>query len=254
MVKAKPTDHEGNAGTASALAAIPGVEKVEPVSGKYDFLITAAVAPGKAAALASTMLAKAGVAAVEVLKAEPQEANPFLDEVLATPGGEGVSWCIQCGVCSGSCPNVARMELSPRRTIAKIRAGKRREVLTSNTPWICASCYMCTVRCPRDVKPTELMHALERLAIRHGLRSPKVTTPAMYGAFVESVKSNGRVFEVGMMMNYYLKTNPVAALRIAPVGLKLLTHGRMSLKASKIKGTEQIKAMINKARALGGEQ
>ncbi len=193
-------------------------------------------------------------ARVEVRKVEPAEANSFLDEVGSTPGGEGVSWCIQCGVCSASCPNVAEMDYSPRKTIALIRAGRRREVLTSNTPWICATCYMCTVRCPREVKPTELMHALERLAIRHGLRSPKVSTPDMYAAFVNSIKNNGRVHEVGMMMDYYLKTNPFAALKVAPVGLKLLTHGRMAMKASRIKGTGQIKAMIKKAQTLGGVQ
>ncbi len=192
------------------------------------------------------------IKAVEAKAKESLDTNSFLEEVIATPGGEGVSWCIQCGVCSASCPNVAQMDYSPRRTIAKIRAGRRREVLTSNTPWICATCYMCTVRCPRDVKPTELMHALERLAIRHGLRSPKVSAPEAYSAFVSSIKSNGRVHEFGMMMDYYLKTNPLAALKVAPVGLKLLTHGRMAMKASKIKGTDQIQAMIKKAQSLGG--
>ncbi len=191
---------------------------------------------------------------VETTPKATARPDSFLDEVLATPGGEGVGWCIQCGACSASCPNVARMDLSPRRTIAKVRAGERKEVLTSNTPWICASCYMCTVRCPRDVKPTELMHALERLATSYGLRSPKVNTPAAFGAFVRSVKSNGRVSEVGMMMDYYLRTNPLAALKIAPVGLKLLTHGRMSLKSSRIKGVGQIKAMIDRAKALEAER
>lgn len=187
------------------------------------------------------------------MKLRADEAISFLDEVLSTSGGEGVSSCIQCGVCSASCPNAARMDYSPRRTIALIRAGERKRVLASNSPWICATCYMCTVRCPRDVKPTELMHALERLAVRHNLRSRKVSTPEMYGSFISSIRKNGRVHEVGMMMDYYLKTNPLAALKIAPVGMKLFTRGRMAMKASKIKGSGQIQAMIDKARTLGGE-
>jgi len=209
-------------------------------------------APAKTAPPANKIPAEERSRSLETLKPEPPDANPFLDEVCSVPGGEGVSWCIQCGVCSASCPNVAQMDYSPRKTIALIRSGRRYDVLTSNTPWICATCYMCTVRCPRDVKPTELMHALERLAIHHGLRNARVSTPAMYSAFVDSIKSNGRVHEFGMMLKYYLKTNPLAALKMTSVGLKLLTHGRMSLKPKKIKGVKQIKTIVNKARSLGG--
>ena len=55
------------------------------------------------------------------------------------------------------------MEFPPRKIIALIRAGMRDEVLSSSSMWYCLSCYMCTVRCPRGVKPTELAHALDYL-------------------------------------------------------------------------------------------
>jgi heterodisulfide reductase subunit C len=185
---------------------------------------------------------------------EENTGASLLQEVLASPGGEGAKLCIQCGVCSSSCPNIAKMDYSPRKTIAMIRADRRDEVLASNSPWICASCYMCTVRCPRGVKPTEVMHVLERLALIHGVRTPSVTTPAMYNAFVGSINSNGRVHEVGMMMQYFLKTNPFAAMKISTVGVALMTHGRMSLKPTRIKGVKQISSMLKKARSLGGEK
>jgi quinone-modifying oxidoreductase, subunit QmoC len=180
------------------------------------------------------------------------EELTFADEVGAIPGGEGVRLCIQCGACSGSCPNVAQMEYSPRKIIAMIRAGKRKEVLSCNTPWICATCYMCTVRCPRDVRATELMHTLERLSAQYGLRSRKVCTPEMYTTFVNSIKTNGRVHEVGLMLQYYLKTNPLSALRMTNVGLGLLSHGRMAFKPPRIKGVKQIQAMLKKAKESGG--
>jgi heterodisulfide reductase subunit C len=186
------------------------------------------------------------------LTASKVDENGFLKEVCSMPGGECVRWCIQCGMCSASCPNISEMDYSPRRVIALIRAGKRREILTSNSMWICASCYLCTVRCPKDVKPTELMHTLECLAVRHGLANGKVATPVMYRAFVDSIKSNGRVHEFGLMAKYYLKTNPFAALKMLPMALKLLTHGRMPLRGETVKGREQIKAMMDKANALGG--
>lgn len=193
----------------------------------------------------------------EVESIEPAAPTPFPDEITSTPGGETVRWCAQCGTCSSSCPNVAQMDYSPRRTIAMIRAGRRYDVLTSNTMWICASCYLCTVRCPRGVKITELMHALERVATSHGLTLGR-TAAAMHRVFIDSIKKYGRVHELGMMMRFYLSTiptgkiNPLATIKMLPIALKLRSHGRMALKPTKIKGSEQLKTIVEKARALGG--
>ena len=249
MIKIKATD--GLTDAIRELEAMPEVEAVEPVSGEYD-LVTKVDAPIRVVLVANKILAKEWVKGLHILKIEPAEPNPFLDEVCSMPGGESIRWCIQCGMCSGSCPNVAQMDYSPRKAIAMIRAGRRYDVLTGNSMWVCASCYLCTVRCPRGVKPTELMHSLECLAVRHNLTNGKISTPAMYRAFVDSVKSNGRVHELGLMMKFYLKTNPLAALKMLPVGLRLLSHGRLPLKARKIKGTGQLKAIVATAQALGG--
>lgn len=242
----------GHRDAVAELEAMPEVEAVDPVSGEYDLIVVATVdAPVRVAAVANKIQVKEWVKNLHILKVEPAAPNPFLDEVISTPGGESIRWCVQCGMCSASCPNVAQMNYSPRKTIALIRAGRRYDVLTSNSMWVCASCYLCTARCPKDVTITDLMHALERLAVRHGLHSGHAT-PAMYRAFVDSIKSNGRVHEVGMMMKFYLKTNPLAALKMLPVGLRLLSHGRMPLRARKIKGTRQLKTIMEKAEALGG--
>jgi heterodisulfide reductase subunit C len=186
------------------------------------------------------------------------EDDGFLEEVCSIPGGESVRWCIQCGMCSASCPNAAQMDNSLRRTIALIRAGRRRDVLTSNTMWVCASCYLCTVRCPKEVKITELMHTLERLATHHGLTTKRTTTADMYRAFVNSIKSNGRVHELGMMMNFYLpsilkgKINPFSLVGMLPLALNLMSHGRMVIMPKKTKGAEQVRTIVNRAKALGG--
>jgi heterodisulfide reductase subunit C len=181
----------------------------------------------------------------------------FLDEICSLPGGECVRWCMQCGMCSASCPNISQMDYSPRKVIALIRAGKRYEVLNSNSMWICASCYLCTVRCPKDVKPTELMHILQCLAEQHGLVNGKTRTSVMHHAFIDMVKGNGRACELALMIKFYLRTNPFAMLKMAPLGLKLVLRGRMPLRGlllrgEKIKGTEELRTIIDKAHALGG--
>jgi len=186
------------------------------------------------------------------------ESDEFLEEICAIPGGESVRGCIQCGMCSGSCPNAAHMDNSLRRTIALIRAGRRNEVLKSNTMWVCASCYLCTVRCPKEVKITELMHTLERLATYYRLTTKRTTTADMYRAFTDSIKKYGRVHEIGMMMRYFLpailtgKINPFSLVPMLPLALNLQSHGRVAITPKKIKGAEQVKTIVERAKALGG--
>lgn len=183
-----------------------------------------------------------------------QSSNAFLDEISNIPGGEEIRLCIQCGTCSASCPNAAKMDHTPRELIAMARAGLREEVLSSNAMWLCLSCYLCSVRCPRGIKQTELMHALESLAVRRGMSSSRTMTPAMYRSFTDFVYSIGRVPEMGFMSWFYLLTNPVRAMKMIPTALALFSHGRLNVKARRLKpeGAKQLRAILDKADALGG--
>jgi len=178
----------------------------------------------------------------------------FVEEVAATPGGENICACIQCGICTGSCPVAGEMEYPPRKIIALIRIGMRNEVLSSSSMWHCLSCYMCTVRCPRGVKPTELAHALECLSNQYGFSIKGTRTPAMYRSFVSSIKGNGRVHEFGMMFRFYLLTNPLAAVKMLPVGLKLFLHKRMPLIPKKVKGKQDLSKIIQKFSEVRSSQ
>ena len=179
--------------------------------------------------------------------------NTFVEEVASTPGGEHILSCIQCGVCTGSCPMASQMEYPPRKIIALIRAGMRDKVLSSSSMWFCLSCHLCGCRCPRGVKPTDLAHALESLATQHGYRVKGTRTPAMYRSFVGSIKANGRVHEFGMMFMFYLRTNLLAALKMLPVGLKLFLHRRMPLLPRKVKGKADL-SRLQRFREVRGIQ
>jgi len=183
-----------------------------------------------------------------------RRANTFVEEISDIPGGEGVRLCIQCGTCTASCPNADRMEHTPAQLIAMVRADMRNEVLSSNAMWYCLSCYLCTVRCPRGIKQTDLMHALECLASREHLSSGRTRTPTLYRSFSDFVYSLGSLSEVGFMAWFYMLTNPLRALRMLPVALALLRHGRLSIKARRLtpEGTKQLEAILDKAESLGG--
>jgi heterodisulfide reductase subunit C len=172
--------------------------------------------------------------------------NPaFPAEIMAKPGGEALRDCIQCGTCSGTCPMSVHMDLTPRRVIALTRAGLERDVLQSATPWLCASCYECQVRCPRGIKVTDIMYALKRRAIRKGLYPKRFAIPVLAKAFYSMVARNGRNSESRLVIELALRTNPFNLLKMAPVGLKLLKTGRMVFGQDRIQDPKQLRAILD---------
>lgn len=175
-----------------------------------------------------------------------EDVNPaFPAEIMARPGGEGLRDCIQCGTCSGTCPMSVHMDLTPRRVIALTRAGLERDVLQSATPWLCASCYECQVRCPRGIKVTDIMYTLKRRAIRKGLYPKRFAIPILAKAFYDMVAKNGRNSESRLVIELALRTNPFNLLKMAPVGLKLLKTGRMVFGQDRIQDPKQLRAILD---------
>ena len=178
--------------------------------------------------------------------------HDFVDELLGVPGGERVRDCIQCGTCSGSCPVSYFMDNTPRKLLAMIRAGMRDQVLESNSLWLCTSCYMCTLRCPRQIAVTDIIYALKRTAIREGRTAGAAKAAALASSFIDVVDRRGRNYEPELLTRYYLKTNPAAMFGKTGLGLRLFMRGRFPLSGERIKGIDQIRAIIAKANELGG--
>jgi len=81
--------------------------------------------------------------------------HSFYDQVLeATPNGERLRLCLQCGDCSGICPFGYLMIHPPSRMIAHLRADRFEKVLDTDTVWMCVSCYACTAVCPAQIPLT----------------------------------------------------------------------------------------------------
>ena len=181
-------------------------------------------------------------------------SEAFLEDVYAIPGGEKIKECIQCGTCSASCPTSYAMDYTPREVIASLRAGLLEKVLKSNTIWLCASCYYCSVRCPSGIKLTDIMYEFKRLAIEFGLAEKGVKAPVISKLFVDVVNKNGRISEVELVSKFYLKTNPLGMLKMIPRASKLLMRGRMPLIPHKIRGTPEIKRALAVTVEISGLQ
>lgn len=184
-------------------------------------------------------------------------APTFFDQVeAATPGVSHLEMCIQCGTCGGSCPSGPDMEHSPRALFAMIKGEMREQVLRSNTPWYCVSCYYCMTRCPQEVHITDLMYTLKRMAIREGFskESSASDVPGFSQSFIGFVENYGRSFELGLATRYHLTHHPLEVYKMAPMGLGMLRRGRMALTPKPIKGVNELKAILNRAKQLEEEE
>jgi Fe-S oxidoreductase len=64
------------------------------------------------------------------------------------------------------------MDYNPRRILHMLRLGLGERVLKSRAIWLCTSCYSCTARCPREIKISDTMINLRRLAVDGNLDLP----------------------------------------------------------------------------------
>ena len=140
--------------------------------------------------------------------------NNFLHEVeQKVDDGDWVKMCMQCGVCAGSCTFGPDWEHTPQKIFMMIRAGKREEVLTSSSMWLCTSCYNCMVRCPRELPITHIMHGLASYAHRLGLAPKNQPTRDFSLIFWENCTKTGRVNELRMTISVYFREGFVSGIK-----------------------------------------
>ena len=163
-----------------------------------------------------------------------QYRNSFLQEVEANvEEGEWVKMCMQCGVCAGSCPLGNAWEHPPQEIFMMIRAGKREAVLSSDSMWMCTSCYNCIARCPRGLPITHIMHGLAHYAQRLGLVPKNQPTQKFAQLFWQNLNKKGRVNELKLGLSLYFMNGfgegVKTSLKMKDIGLGMLKTKRMAV-------------------------
>lgn len=97
-----------------------------------------------------------------------------LVDKISELSGQNIDACYQCGKCSGGCPSVTLMDMLPNQVIRLLQIGLPEVALQCDTIWICASCYTCTVRCPRGIDLSKIMEALRQVNLRKDIDYTKI--------------------------------------------------------------------------------
>ena len=194
--------------------------------------------------------------ATETATAPPENGVSFIEEInnlLHASTGNPINTCIQCGTCSATCPVASGgfMDNSPRRIIALIRAGFKEQVVGANTFWYCASCYQCTVRCPRGIDIAELMYALKRYTVWKDRHQEGLIGPVFSETFVKMILRTGRSYEPVLATSYLFTFGLPDMVQEALTATVLMLKGRLPLLPARIKRLDNFKRMIRHIIPLG---
>ncbi len=84
---------------------------------------------------------------------------------------EGLTACMNCGICTGVCPAAEFYNYDPRQIVNAVQTKDDDTIealLKSDTIWYCGECMSCRPRCPRGNTPGYIIQSLRSLSQRLG--------------------------------------------------------------------------------------
>jgi len=168
-----------------------------------------------------------------------------LVEEVERRSGTPVRACFQCHKCSAGCPIGPEMDFLSSQIMRLIHVGEEDEVLGSRAIWLCASCEACTTRCPMDIDIAGVMDTLRIMAVERKAAIPDTRGEKFNRSFLSSVRRHGRVFELGMMAAFKLRTGDL----FSDVGKlpEMLAKGKIGLWPSRGGDTRRARETFRRA-------
>ena len=83
--------------------------------------------------------------------------------------------CLNCGICTATCPAAHYYDFSPREIVQLLLTENLEGIYDAMQEkiWACAQCYTCAARCPFHNSPGGLIMLMRETAIKHGMQSAK---------------------------------------------------------------------------------
>ena len=170
--------------------------------------------------------------------------TPFLQEVERR-SGTPVSACFQCHKCSTGCPVAPEMEFLSSQIMRLIHLGQESKALNSQAIWLCASCEACTTRCPMGIDIAGVMDTLRIMAVERKAAGPDARGKEFNRSFLASVRRHGRVFELGMLTAYKLRSGDLFS--DMDKGPAMLAKGKLSLLPKRSRSAGEVREVFRRA-------
>ena len=163
----------------------------------------------------------------------------FYEEIAKQPKGEGITKCLSCGTCSSTCQVFSvNPAYNPRKLIQKAVLGLRGDVLASEMIWICARCQSCIEKCPKGIRPGDIIMALRHIALKEGVANTKGVRHALF--FKNSILKTGKINEMIL---------PLSTLRLGivsqiPQSIRMLFKRKLPpIRPKSVEGLDDIRKL-----------
>lgn len=162
--------------------------------------------------------------------------------------GINLNRCYQCGKCSAGCAVNEEMDFPPSVVMRMLQTADEdnyKEILHSQSIWLCISCENCLTRCPMQIDIPRLMDYLREQALETktvNKKSKKIIS--FHNSFVDSIKMTGRLYEIGLVAGYKLRTfNILQDMDVAPV---MFLKGKLPILPEMVKDKKHIASIFSK--------
>jgi quinone-modifying oxidoreductase subunit QmoC len=132
------------------------------------------------------------MASIPVIQTSSEFRETFFDR-----GGENAARCYQCATCSSVCELAPANAPFPRRQVLWAQWGMEDRLLSDAGVWLCHQCNDCSVRCPREVNPGDVMASIRAMVVE------RLATPRFLGSLVGNVRKTWPLLLLGPLF-YWL--------------------------------------------------
>jgi len=151
--------------------------------------------------------------------------------------------CYQCGRCTAGCPLSDVYEYQPNQVIRLIQLNKIDSILNANSVYLCASCEICSSRCPQEVDIAKIMNYL-RIKSWHYRKFKLSGIANFYGIFLRIVKIFGRSFEPLLIV--FLNIANKKFFNDLDIALKILKKRKIKLIPEFVKKRSEVSQIVKK--------
>jgi heterodisulfide reductase subunit C len=172
----------------------------------------------------------------------------FSQELIAATGID-INRCYQCGKCSAGCPMSLEMDYPPSMVLRLLQTEDPELIsraVKSYSIWLCLSCETCLCRCPMEIETAKVMDFLRHRALKNRQVNPRARKiVAFHKAFLTTLKRHGKLYEIGMTLNYKMRSGEFLKDMVLVPGMFL--RGKLNIFPERIKNRKQLKNIMIKS-------
>lgn len=143
----------------------------------------------------------------------------------------------------------AETTLRPHDLMRMVQRDERERLFADDSMWLCLTCETCSARCPNECDPARIIDALREIAAAaHPGLAPRPIR-AFHRSFLDQIRWNGRVHEIGLVAEYKARTGSFIADVATTPGM--MARGKLPLLPVRTKGIADVRRIF--AACFSGE-